>query len=184
MENFKTIYEKKITYVPEDIVADKVTDSKTTEYNEPAYYTKLGFNCIDLISYFDLDFYDGNFFKYIYRAGLKHDSEDPDKKQSELNDLIKAKYYYDHKDTTVFTGYCRDIESCNWLCLISKVKDYFKRVIMTCFVVDIICGIDVDDNLIDMLNARIESLQTAIANEDTEDTEDMKTKEERIITWY
>lgn len=181
MEDFKTIYKSTVTYTPtDDVVADKVTEDNETTYNEPAYYTKLGFNCIDLINHFDLDFYDGNFFKYIYRAGLKHDSESPDKKQSELDDLIKARYYYNTKDTTTHTGFCRDIESCNWLCAISEVKDYFKRVIMTYFVVDLICGIDVDDQLMDMLNARIESLQNAIAKGETEETD----SEDRIITWY
>ena len=53
--------------------------------NHPEHYLKeSGFEVIDVIEAWNLDFSLGNAIKYIARAGL----EDPDKKKQDLNKAI------------------------------------------------------------------------------------------------
>lgn len=54
--------------------------------NHPAHYKSKGFEVIDVIEAYDLDFCLGNVVKYVLRAGKK--SAD-----TKLQDLEKAEFY-------------------------------------------------------------------------------------------
>jgi hypothetical protein len=59
-------------------------ESTQETINHPDHYQGQGIEVIDIIDSFELDFYRGNIVKYILRA---------DKKENELEDLKKAKWY-------------------------------------------------------------------------------------------
>lgn len=56
--------------------------------NHPTYYQSKNIEVIDIIESFDLDFFAGNVIKYVLRAG---------KKENEIEDLEKAKWYIERK---------------------------------------------------------------------------------------
>lgn len=62
----------------------KVKDSHKEAVDHPDHYQGQGIEVIDIIDSFELDFYRGNIVKYILRA---------DKKDNEVEDLKKAKWY-------------------------------------------------------------------------------------------
>ena len=64
----------------------KVKDRSNESVDHPDHYQGQGIEVIDIIDSFELDFYRGNIIKYILRA---------DKKQNEIEDLKKAKWYID-----------------------------------------------------------------------------------------
>jgi len=64
----------------------KVKDRSKQSVDHPDHYQGQGIEVIDIIDSFELDFYRGNIVKYILRA---------DKKQNEIEDLKKAKWYID-----------------------------------------------------------------------------------------
>lgn len=55
-----------------------------TEIEHPPHYNEYGFECIDMITYLNCNFLEGNVLKYIFRAGLK---------ESAILDYRKALYY-------------------------------------------------------------------------------------------
>jgi hypothetical protein len=69
---------------------------KYDNVNHPKHYTShpSGVECIDIVKY--MDFPTGNAIKYLWRAGLKQDSEMTDT-QKAIEDLEKAKFYIDAK---------------------------------------------------------------------------------------
>jgi hypothetical protein len=62
----------------------KMKDSPKETVDHPDHYQGQGIEVIDIIDSFELDFYRGNIVKYILRA---------DKKENEIQDLKKAKWY-------------------------------------------------------------------------------------------
>jgi len=62
----------------------KVKDSPKEAVDHPDHYQGQGIEVIEIIDSFELDFYRGNIVKYILRA---------DKKDNEVEDLKKAKWY-------------------------------------------------------------------------------------------
>ena len=58
--------------------------------NHPDYYNAGGFEAIDIIDAYGLNFSLGNAIKYILRAGRKHNSR-------YVDDLRKAVWYLQHE---------------------------------------------------------------------------------------
>jgi hypothetical protein len=65
-------------------MADKV--------NEPTHYKGKGYEVIDIIEFFDLNFHRGNILKYVLRAGKKQEAG-YDELEKEMEDLQKAAWY-------------------------------------------------------------------------------------------
>jgi hypothetical protein len=65
-------------------MADKV--------NEPTHYKGKGYEVIDIIEFFDLNFHRGNILKYVLRAGKKQEAGYDDL-EKEMEDLQKAAWY-------------------------------------------------------------------------------------------
>lgn len=60
------------------------------QVDHPRHYTQTSVECIDIIEELGLGFHLGCCLKYIWRAGLKDESE-------YLTDLRKARWYLDRK---------------------------------------------------------------------------------------
>jgi hypothetical protein len=65
-------------------MADKV--------NAPSHYKGKGYEVIDIIEFFDLNFHRGNILKYVLRAGKKQEAG-YDELEKEMEDLQKAAWY-------------------------------------------------------------------------------------------
>ena len=62
--------------------------------NHPSHYNTGKIEVIDFIEDKSLNFNRGNVVKYVVRAGLKN-------KETEIEDLRKAKFYIEHEITSV-----------------------------------------------------------------------------------
>lgn len=58
----------------------------------PAHYKGGGYEVIDIIEFFELNFHRGNILKYVLRAGKKQE-EGYEALEKEMEDLQKAAWY-------------------------------------------------------------------------------------------